>query len=131
MYSASANHPHCCNELLLRGADIAATNHCDDTAFSLAVDHKSSLGKVSRTTYAHESNNSFIFSAGCYGKLPAYAAGPGVANVIKPHYNVDIFYVINKYTDVFCFKLLCVDDNCRGVLFDSDQPRKLFLFDIS
>lgn len=46
MYAAYGNHPHCCNELLLRGADVTATNMFDDTAFSLACDNNSNLGKV-------------------------------------------------------------------------------------
>lgn len=46
MYAASANHPHCCNELLLNGADLSIQNHCDDSAYELAIDFKSNLGKT-------------------------------------------------------------------------------------
>lgn len=45
MYAAKANHPHCCNELLLREADVTMVNLNDDTAFSLAVDNGSTLGR--------------------------------------------------------------------------------------
>lgn len=52
MYAAFGNHPHCCNELLLRGADVTITNLNDDTAFSLACDNNSSLGKATHI-FAH------------------------------------------------------------------------------
>lgn len=45
MYAARGNHPHCCNELLLRDADVTMVNLNDDTAFTLAVDNKGNLGK--------------------------------------------------------------------------------------
>lgn len=44
MYAAKGNHPHCCNELLLRDADVTLVNLNDDTAFNLAVDNHSNLG---------------------------------------------------------------------------------------
>lgn len=44
MYAASANHPNCCNELLLRGADITKINDCNETAYNIAVNHNSNLG---------------------------------------------------------------------------------------
>lgn len=44
MFAAKGNHPHCCNELLLRNADVTMTNLNDDTAYSLAVDNNSNLG---------------------------------------------------------------------------------------
>lgn len=47
MYAAYGNHPHCCNELLLRGADVTITNMNDDTAFSLACENNSNLGNKS------------------------------------------------------------------------------------
>lgn len=45
MYAAKGNHPHCCNELLLREADVTMSNLNDDTAYTLAVDNKSTLGE--------------------------------------------------------------------------------------
>lgn len=45
MYAAKGNHPHCCNELLLRDADVTMVNLNDDTAYNLAVDNHSNLGK--------------------------------------------------------------------------------------
>lgn len=55
MYAAKANHPHCCNELLLRDADVTMVNLNDDTAFNLAVDHKSNLGEcfITKTIVSH------------------------------------------------------------------------------
>lgn len=46
MYAAKGNHPHCCNELLLRDADVTLINLNDDTAFNLAVDNNSNLGMM-------------------------------------------------------------------------------------
>lgn len=46
MYAARGNHPHCCNELLLRDADVTMVNLNDDTAYNLAVDCNSTLGKT-------------------------------------------------------------------------------------
>lgn len=46
MYAASGNHPHCCNDLLLHGADITIVNLNGSTAFDLAVDNNSTLGET-------------------------------------------------------------------------------------
>lgn len=45
MYAAYGDHPHSCNELLLRGADITMSNDAGDSAYSLAVENNSKLGK--------------------------------------------------------------------------------------
>lgn len=46
MYAAYGNHPHCCNELLLRGADLTISNMYDETAYSLACDNNSNLAQA-------------------------------------------------------------------------------------
>lgn len=45
MYAAHSDHPHCVNELLLRGADFTATNESGDTAYTIVVRNNSHLGK--------------------------------------------------------------------------------------
>lgn len=45
MYAAHGDHPHCVNELLLRGADFTATNESGDTAYTIVVRNNSHLGK--------------------------------------------------------------------------------------
>lgn len=45
MYAAHGDHPHCVNELLLRGADFTATNENGDTAYTMVVRNNSHLGK--------------------------------------------------------------------------------------
>jgi ankyrin repeat protein len=44
MYAAYGNHPHCTNELLLRGADITLINLNGDSAFGIAIKRGSKLG---------------------------------------------------------------------------------------
>lgn len=46
MYAAHGDHPHSCNELLLRGADVTLQNHSGETAYSLAVENESKLGML-------------------------------------------------------------------------------------
>ncbi|PSN47035.1 hypothetical protein C0J52_09820 [Blattella germanica] len=46
MYAAHGDHPHCTNELLLRGADITMNNLNDDTAFGIAVKRGSKLAQA-------------------------------------------------------------------------------------
>lgn len=48
MYAAHGDHPHSCNELLLRGADVTLQNHSGETAYSLAVENESKLGTFLR-----------------------------------------------------------------------------------
>ncbi|CAG2064014.1 unnamed protein product, partial [Timema podura] len=46
MYAVHGNHPHCTNELLLRGADITIINLNGDTAFGIAVSKNSKLAQA-------------------------------------------------------------------------------------
>lgn len=46
MYAAYGDHPHCTNELLLRGADITIINLNGDSAFGIAIKRGSKLGTV-------------------------------------------------------------------------------------
>lgn len=46
MYAAHGDHPHCVNELLLRGADFTASNESGDTAYTIVVRNNSHLGKT-------------------------------------------------------------------------------------
>ncbi|KAG8235057.1 hypothetical protein J437_LFUL014560 [Ladona fulva] len=45
MYAAYGDHPHCVNELLLRGADLTMVNLNGDTAFGVAVGRGSKLAQ--------------------------------------------------------------------------------------
>lgn len=64
MYAARGNHPHCCNELLLRDADVTMVNLNDDTAFNLSVDCNSTLGNVLGTgKFKHSDSNVLFCSA--------------------------------------------------------------------
>ena len=45
MYSAHGDHPHCVNELLLRGADFTVTNESGDSAYTMVVQNNSHLGE--------------------------------------------------------------------------------------
>ena len=53
MYAAHGDHPHCTNELLLRGADVTMVNLNGDTAFGIAVKRGSKLGKFNYHIYAN------------------------------------------------------------------------------
>jgi hypothetical protein len=44
MYATYGDHPHCTNELLLRGADITMINLNGDSAFGIAIKRGSKLG---------------------------------------------------------------------------------------
>jgi ankyrin repeat protein len=44
MYAAHGDHPHCTNELLLRGADVTIINLNGDSAFGIAIKKGSKLG---------------------------------------------------------------------------------------
>jgi len=44
MYAAYGDHPHCTNELLLRGADITVINLNGDSAFGISIKRGSKLG---------------------------------------------------------------------------------------
>jgi ankyrin repeat protein len=46
MYAAHGDHPHCTNELLLRGADVTMINLNGDSAFGIAIKRGSRLGTV-------------------------------------------------------------------------------------
>ncbi len=46
MFAAMRNHPHAVNELLLHGADLAATNINGDTALALAIKGASSQAQA-------------------------------------------------------------------------------------
>lgn len=70
MYAARGNHPHCCNELLLRDADVTMTNLNDDTAFSLAVNNKSLLGNVlDIDRFKHSDHNVLFCSSSSHREL--------------------------------------------------------------
>lgn len=46
MYAAHGDHPHCTNELLIRGADVTMVNLNGDSAFGIAIKRGSKLGTV-------------------------------------------------------------------------------------
>jgi ankyrin repeat protein len=46
MYAAHGDHPHCTNELLLRGSDVTMINLSGDSAFGIAIKKGSKLGTV-------------------------------------------------------------------------------------
>ncbi|KAL5282049.1 ANKRA2 family protein [Megaselia abdita] len=46
MYASALNHPHTCNELLLKSFDITTENEHGDTAYSLAVENNATLSQA-------------------------------------------------------------------------------------
>lgn len=46
MYAAALNHPHTCNELLMKSCDITLENEHGDTAYSLAVENNATLSQA-------------------------------------------------------------------------------------
>jgi ankyrin repeat protein len=44
MYAAHGDHPHCVNELLIRGADLTLKNINDDSALGIAINKGSTQG---------------------------------------------------------------------------------------
>jgi len=46
MYAAHGDHPHCVNELLIRGADLTLKNINNDSALGIAINKGSSQGFI-------------------------------------------------------------------------------------